>query len=119
MMNYADIGLANTFLPLAGLAALALLLPLVTVPRGTRSHARLAAGMALAAALTFGAALGLFAALHAGAGNAPRMGTVARAAALSALAWAPLLGLAWLGRAQGVEARRGEDMARINPGDLT
>lgn len=112
MMNYADIGLTNTFLPLAGLVALALLLPLWTVPKGTRSQGRLAAGMAATAGLTFAAALGLFALLYAGAGNAVRLGGVMRAAALSALAWGPLLALAWLVRAQGVEKRRGEDMAR-------
>jgi len=111
-MNYADIGLVNTFLPLAGLVALALLLPMGVVPRGTRSQARLALAMVLAAGLTFAAALGLFAALHAGAGNAVRPGGVARAAGLSALAWGPLWALAWLVRAQGVEARRGQDMAR-------
>ena len=61
MMNYADIGLTNTFLPLAGLVAVALLLPFVLVPHGTRSQARLAGGMVLTGALTFGAALGLFA----------------------------------------------------------
>jgi hypothetical protein len=112
MMNFADIGLANTFLPLVGLVLLALLLPLVTVPRATRSQGRLAAGMVLAAGLTFAGALGLFAALHTGAGNTPRLGAVLRAGGLSALAWAPLLALAWLVRAQGVERRRGEDMAR-------
>lgn len=112
MMNYADMGLVNTFLPLAGLVAVALFLPLWLVPRGTRSQTRLARGMVLTGALTFGAALGLFALLYAGAGNAIRLGGVARAAALSALAWGPLLALAWLVRAQGVEKRRGEDMAR-------
>lgn len=112
MMNFAEIGFANTFLPLAGLVALALLLPLWTVPKGTRSQGRLATGMALAAGLTFFGALGLFAGLHAGAGNAVRLGGVARAAVMSALAWGPLWALAWLARAQGVEKRRGQDLAR-------
>lgn len=111
-MNFGDIGLANTFLPLAGLVALALLLPMLTVPRATRSQRRLAVGMLATAALTLVAALALFAALHAGAGNAVRLGAVTRAAAMSALAWGPLLALAWLVRAQGVEDRRGQDMAR-------
>jgi hypothetical protein len=112
MMNFGDIGLANTFLPLAGLVAVALLLPMLTVPRGTRSQRRLAVGMLVTGGLTFVGALALFAALHAGAGNAVRLGAVARAAGMSALAWGPLLALAWLVRAQGVEARRGQDMAR-------
>lgn len=112
-MNFAGIGLANTFLPLAGLVALALILPIFTVPRATRSQGRLAVGVGLAAGLTFVAALGLFGVLHAQAGNALRPGTVLRPAAMSALAWGPLLALAWLARAQAVEKRRGEDMARV------
>lgn len=116
-MNFAGIGLVNTFLPLAGLAAVALILPMLTVPRETRSQTRLAVGVGLTAGLTFAAALGLFAALHAQAGNALRPGAVLRPAALSALAWGPFLALAWLVRAQGVETRRGEDMARITRED--
>lgn len=112
MMNFAEIGLVNTFLPLAGLVALALVLPLWLVPRATRSQARLAGGMMLTGALTFGAALALFGALNAGVGASLRWGSVARAAGLSAMAWGPLWALAWLVRAQGVERRRGEDMAR-------
>jgi hypothetical protein len=112
MMNFGNIGLANTFLPLAGLVVLALVLPLVTVPRATRSQARLGLGIVAAAGLTFVAALALFAGLHAGAGNGLRWGAVLRPAGLSALAWGPLLALAWLVRAQGVERRRGQDMAR-------
>jgi len=112
MMNFADIGLVNTFLPLAGLVALALLLPLWVVPKGTRSQGRLAGGMVLTAGLTFLGALGLFALLNAGAGNAVRVGGVARAAGLSALAWGRIWALAWLARAQRVEARRGQDVAR-------
>ena len=112
-MDFAGIGVANTFLPLAALVAVALLLPLVTVPRATRSQGRLALGIGLAAGLTFAAALGLFGVLHTTAGNALRPGAVLRPAAMSALAWGPLLALAWLVRAQAVETRRGEDMARV------
>lgn len=111
-MNYGNIGVVNTFLPLAGLVALALLLPKLVVPRATRSQGRLAAGMVATAGLTFAAALGLFAALYAGSGSALRLAAVLRPAGMSALAWGPLLALAWLVRAQGVEKRRGDDAAR-------
>ena len=114
-MNFAGIGLVNTFLPLAGLVAVALVLPIVTVPRATRSQGRLAIGVGLAAGLTFAAALGLFAALHAAAGNALRPGAVLRPAVLSALAWGPLPAPAWLVRAQGAGRRRGPAMPRLAP----
>ena len=108
----AGFGLVNTFLPLAALAALALLLPLLTVPRATRSQRRLALGIGLAAAITLLAGAGLFALLYGMGGDAPRLAAVLRGSGLAALVWAPLLALSWFVRAQGVEARRGEDIAR-------
>jgi len=118
-------GLLNTGLPLAALTALALLLPLVTVPRATRSQRRLALGIALSAGITLVAGAGLFALLYGAGGGAPRLAAVLRGSGLAALVWAPLLGsglaalvwapllaLSWFVRAQGVEARRGEDIAR-------
>lgn len=114
MIVINDIGWGNTFLPLGALAALALLLPLITVPRATRSQARLAGGVALAAGLTLLAGAGLFAALYASGEGPLRPAAVLRATGLAALVWAPPLALAWLVRAQGVEKRRGEDMARLH-----
>lgn len=111
MMNFAGIGWGNTFLPLGALSALALLLPFATVPRGTRSQARLAGGIALAAGGTLIAAALLFAAFYAG-GSGMRLAAVSGPALRSALIWGPLLALAWLVRAQGVERRKGEDLAR-------
>ena len=108
----AGFGLVNTGLPLAALAALALLLPLLTVPRATRSQRRLALGIGLAAAITLLAGAGLFALLYGRGGDAPRLAAVLRGSGLAALVWAPLLALSWFVRAQGVEARRGEDIAR-------
>jgi len=105
-------GLLNTGLPLAALTALALLLPLVTVPRATRSQRRLALGIALSAGITLVAGAGLFALLYGAGGGAPRLAAVLRGSGLAALVWAPLLALSWFVRAQGVEARRGEDIAR-------
>ncbi len=110
-MSVAGLGWANTFGPLLALTALALLLPFALVPRATRSQARLAGGMIATAGLTLGAALALFAVLYAMAGNGLGLGLL-RPAGLSALLWGPLLVLTWLVRAQGVEKRRGEDMAR-------
>ena len=112
MMNFGDIGWGNTILPLGALSALAVLLPAVTVPRATRSQARLAIGIALAAGGTLIAAMLLFAALHLGAGNALRFGAIAGPAVLATIVWGPLLALVWFVRAQGVEKRRGEDLAR-------
>jgi hypothetical protein len=112
MMTFADIGWANTFLPLGALAALALALPFVTVPRATRSQARLAVGVAASALVRLVAGTGLFAGLYAGEGGAPRPAAVLRATGMAAIVWAPLLALAWFVRAQGVERRRGEDMAQ-------
>ncbi len=114
-MTAANLTWANSFGPLLALTALALLLPFALVPRATRSQARLAGGMIATAGLTFGAALALFAALYAMAGNGLGLNLL-RPAGLSALLWAPLLALSWLVRAQGVEKRRGEDMAREGRG---
>ncbi len=117
MMIVADIGWANTFLPLAALTVLALLLPLLTVPRATRSQRRLALGIGLSAGITLLAGAGLFALLYEAGGGAPRLAAVLRGSGLAALVWAPLLALSWFVRAQAVEARRGEDIARGVDGD--
>ncbi|SMH49558.1 hypothetical protein [Maritimibacter sp. HL-12] len=110
-------GLLNTGLPLAALTALALVLPLVTVPRATRSQRRLALGIGLAAALTLVAGAGLFALLYGAGDGTPRLAAVLRGSGLAALVWAPLLVLSWFVRAQAVERRRGEDIARRVDGD--
>ncbi len=114
-MNYSGIGWWNTGFPLALLAGLAVVLPVATVPRGTRSHVRLAGGIALSAGGLLIASAVLFALLHVGTGNALRLEAVGGPAALSVLVWAPLLGLVWFARAQGVERRRGADRARNRP----
>ena len=107
-MRFEGIGWANTFGPLLGLTLLAVALPFITVPRATRSQARLALGVALAAGLTLAAAAGFYAWGYDGA--------LPRRSVMTALAWGPALALAWLVRAQAVERRRGEDVAREGRG---
>ena len=116
------IGWLNTGLPLALLVALAWLLPRVTVPRATRSHGDVACGIGLAALGVLLAGAVLFGLLQA-VGGADLGGALAaaplatglillRLSGLAALAWGPVLGLAWLSQAQAVERRRGEDRIR-------
>lgn len=122
MIRAEPIGLLNTGLPLAILAALAWLLPLLTVPRGARSQAEVARGIGLAAlgVLAVGAVLfaGIYAARGAEVGRALAATPLAtglflvRLSGLAILAWGPVLGLAWLTQAQAVERRRGEDRMR-------
>lgn len=111
-MTSAGMTWGNTFGPLLALMLLAVALPFATVPRATRSQGRLALGIGLAAATMLAVAAGLFGWLHAGAGA--RAAALLRPTAMSALAWGPFLALAWLVRAQAVERRRGEDIARAD-----
>jgi len=121
-MNFAGIGLANTFLPLTGLVVLAIGLPLLIVPRATRSQARLAGGVAITALLLLLIGAALIAGFSALAGNPVAAGLAAHPlagvgalilrAARMALLWAPVLALTWLVMAQGIERKRGEDRMR-------
>jgi len=116
------VGWLNTALPLAGLAALAVAALQALTPRATRSQARLAAAAVAAAAVTLVAGAVLFGLLRglrpAALAAAPVATALAllRASAGAALVWGPLLALAWLIGAQGVERRRGEAMAREGRG---
>jgi len=123
-VSAAPVGLVNTLLPLAGLAALAAGLAEVLTPRGTLSQRRLALAVAAAAAATLLAGAALMAALQAGGGAHVVAALAARPLATAAylvasvapagLVWGPLLALVWLVKAQGVERRRGE--ARVREG---
>lgn len=114
-MTSAGMTWGNTFGPLLALVLLAVALPFVTVPRATRSQGRLALGVGIAAGITLVVAAGLFGWLYMGAGT--QLATVLRPTAMSALAWGPFLALTWLVRAQAVEKRRGEDLARADRND--
>jgi hypothetical protein len=126
MIAAEPIGLWNTGVPLLVLCALALGLPRLTVPRATRDHGAVLRGIALAAVLVllagvvvFVAAYGLRGAEVARAATVMPVATALlflRLSGLSALVWGPLLALVWLGQAQAVEARRGEDAMREGRG---
>ncbi len=108
----AGVGLTNTLLPLLGLTGLALVLPVVTLPRGVTSQRRLALGMGAAGAMVLATAIAGFALFHAAVGDAIRPGAALRPALMSALVWGPVWALVWLLRAQGVEARKGRAAMR-------
>ncbi len=108
-MNF---GFWDVGLPLIVLAALAVAVPVVTVPRGAIDQGRLAVGMGLAAAVVFAGALGWFTLFHWQAGDGFRWGAVLRPALMTAMVWGPVWALVWLVRAQGVERRKGEAAAR-------
>ncbi len=126
MIVAEPIGIWNTGMPLLLLCALALGLPRLTVPRDTRDHAAVLRGIALAAALILCAGVLVFVFAYALRGAEVARAAVGmplattllflRLSGLSALVWAPLLGLVWLGQAQAVEARRGEDAMREGRG---
>lgn len=122
MINAAPVGWWNTGVPLVLLCSLALVLPHLVVRRKTRMHRDVFAAIAVAAALVLVAGEVVFALIYAAGGvdvwsaflQAP-LATGAfflRLSAYAALVWAPLLALVWLGLAQGVEKRKGEDQMR-------
>ncbi|MFY0679126.1 MAG: hypothetical protein JXR13_00995 [Thalassovita sp.] len=116
-----SIGLANTAVPLGVLAVLVLVLPHYMVDGATRSHATVLRGIGGVACMTLAAGFvmsmvvtqirgyNVLAQLQAD----PLTGAMihGRLAALSALVWGPILALVWFSKAQGVEARRGQDVA--------
>ena len=122
MLQAEPIGWANTGLPLLILGALAVLLPQVLVPAATRSQGEAARGIVLSALAVLAAGVAVFAGLYAARGAAVGQAAVAmpvatalfflRLSGLAALFWGPVLALVWLGKAQGVERRRGEDAMR-------
>ncbi len=124
MMASQPIGLANTGVPVALLAAGAAWLPRLLAGR-TLSQARLAMAVALTALLLIALGAGIFALLYALEGAPVARALAGDAVGLlsfffglslrAALFWAPVLALVWYVLAQGVERRRGEAIA--NKGD--
>lgn len=105
--SFWDVGL-----PVIALMALAVAVPVGTVPRGVLSQGRLSIGMGLAAFVVLVAAAAWFVVFHWRAGDAFRWGAVLGPAVMSGFAWGPVWALVWLVRAQGVEKRKGEAAAR-------
>lgn len=111
----------QVLMPIAVLAALAVLLPRAFIPAATRIQFDVTKGMALTALTLLILGAVLFAALYALRGaDIPQMAQYAAAptalyfltrSTMAAIIWAPVLALVWLARAQGVEKRKGRDIA--------
>ncbi len=121
MIQPQPIGLLNTALPLAVLVAGAALLPGLLAGT-TLSRWRVAGAVVLAALVLLVAGAAIFVLVYALGGARPgaamAQAPVAvtlfflRLSAKAALLWGPVLALAWLVLLQGLEKRRGEEMAR-------
>ncbi|MAQ85270.1 MAG: hypothetical protein CMH12_18765 [Maritimibacter sp.] len=125
-MHTAPITFFNTGLPLIVLAALAIVVPLVMVPRGTRRQWEVAVAIWASAGMVLLAGAVVFAVIYAlgGIGVAEAFGDAPFATGLfflrlsgtAAVAWVPVLLLTWLGLAQLVEKRKGRDKAQEGRG---
>ena len=122
MIETGPIGFWNTGFPLALLGGLAVVLPMLLVARATRSQRAVAIAILLAALLLLVAGAVVFAVIYAASGvsvwaalaEAP-LATVwflLGQSLVAAVVWGPVLALVWFGMAQGVERRKGEDVAR-------
>lgn len=123
-MDFANLTFANTGSPVLIFVVAALLLPMVLIPRRTRSQGRVAMGIVGSALILIAIGPVISVAfdardLPAGVATAPK-GQLAlvvyqmqfRGALAFALVWAPVLALVWFGAAQRVERLRGEDLGR-------
>jgi len=116
------IGFLNTGLPVVVLAGLAVVLPHLLVSADTRSHLVVAAGMAATAIALLSIGAAIFALAYGLRGGNPgeafaaepsaTLGYFLGLSAKASLIWLPVLGLVWFAKAQAVEKRRGEDVAR-------
>ncbi|MDJ0629273.1 MAG: hypothetical protein QNJ44_13525 [Rhodobacter sp.] len=122
MIQTEPIGLVNTGLPLVLLGALALVLPRLLMRRRTRSHWEVALAIWASAGFLLLAGAVVFAVIYGargiGIGTALAEAPLAtawfflRLSGFAAVVWMPLLALVWLGMAQAVERRKGEDSVR-------
>ena len=122
MIGENAFSIANTLLPLAALAGLAVVLPWALLPRATLSHRTLLMVLGLSALiLALASAVIILGSSLAAGGDpvasfrvAPRVVAcnLGRTVALSAFLWGPILLLVGYFQAMGVEKRRGEAAAR-------
>ena len=122
MIEPEPISFTNTGLPLVILGALAIVVPYLLVPAGTRKQWEVAVAIWASAGILLLAGAGVFAVIYALQGRP--VGAAFSEAPLTALwfflkvsgygavAWAPVMALTWLALAQRVEKRKGEDMSR-------
>jgi len=122
MIEIQTIGWWNTGFPLVVLAAAAVLVPWVLVPKATRSQRAGALGIAVSAMVLFALGVGVFIVGY--ATQLDRLWSVFADAPLAALSyfvglsaysailWAPILAIMWFGMAQSVERRKGADVTR-------
>jgi len=122
VIDRAAISFLNTGLPLLILAGLAVAVPLLLVPRGTRRQWELAVAIWAAAGILLLAGAAVFGAIYA-LGGVPVGAAFAevpltttwfflKISGSAAVAWAPVLALTWFGLAQRIEKRKGEDAMR-------
>lgn len=119
--------LADIFLPVLGLAALAVVLPVVFVPRDTRSHVRVSISALTSALILLVLGAILFAVFYQMRGHdvltplsTNGLGTAwffLIRSAQAALIWGPVLAIVWFSLAQRVEKNRG--VAKMNEGRST
>jgi hypothetical protein len=124
LIQAAPIGWWNTGFPLLLLGGLAVVVPWALLPRSTRSQWDVALTVWAAAGVLLLAGAVLFALIYGARGVGVRAAFTQaplatswfflRLSGFAALIWGPLLGLMWLGLAQKVEKRKGEDQMRGN-----
>lgn len=122
MIQVEPIGWWNTGFPLLLLGGLAVGLPWLLVAKATRSQREVAVVIWASAGVLLLTGAGVFAVIYeaggvgvwAALGSAPVAvaGFFLRLSGFAAVVWAPILALVWFAMAQGVEKRKGEDVAR-------
>jgi hypothetical protein len=119
------IGFWNTAVPLGLLMALAVAIPRVLVDHHTRSHGKVVHGITLSAAFLVAIGFVISVAVTQMRGfeavghfEIDPLGAAwvhLRLSLMTAVVWAPVLGLVWFSHAQAVEKRRGLDLAQKEP----
>ena len=122
MIQPEPIGWWNTGFPLLLLGGLAVGFPWLLVAKDTRSQREVAVVIWASAGLLLVAGAVVFAVIYwvlgigvwAALGEAPLAVSwfFLRQSGFAAVVWGPILALVWFAMAQGVEKRKGEDVAR-------